>query len=464
MIFLMHIYEFIRLHQSNSLREVSELIQNASSGSTSLSLGINEATSHASVSTSLTEEKSNAMQKFQTFSRKFSVSRRGSSASSASLKLQKKNSEELIESYTTSYRNRKGFLTKGWNTVDLVSGATSSEINTNGHEGENIMSYYCESCQPSPEKGVNDGITGSREGGALWCPRIFSPVQMSTTNSSEKDVGKNATPVMVKPEAEYDGGLEEEEVMAEVLPESQQSLCLGRALVYQQDGYVLVVVLPDWSSPDEFHKNLSGNMKGVISETDAHDKIDIFSFGKLLQLNLSAAISSNLDEEDLSAQYLPVPPVPDTSVDIPEGVSFVCCNNLNVAFKAVNVYRSASSPLLAWPTPLAPGCDAILSLLQRETQGFPLSSGQLVGSFQPSVVAALNDVRASILRGHDSPMGSLREACIRVTSAFRGGIWVLGRTMGDRHIIFVLEGCSTLNEVHDVVDRVMTSFLGNILL
>jgi hypothetical protein len=62
-------------------------------------------------------------------------------------------------------------------------------------------------------------------------------------------------------------------------------------------------------------------------------------------------------------------------------------------------------------------------------------------------------------------MGDLQEACLRVTSAFRGGIWVLGRRLGDRHIVFVLEGCSTLNDVHEGVNRVMTmSFLGNILL
>lgn len=107
------------------------------------------------------------------------------------------------------------------------------------------------------------------------------------------------------------------------------------------------------------------------------------------------------------------------------------------------------------------------------------------GSLQPKIVAAVNDIRAVTTRGSNndtvlsfefisltdvvisgasSNMGGVQEVCIRVTSAFRGGIWVVGRTLGERHIVFILKGCSTLNEVHDVVNRVLASYLGNILL
>ena len=39
-----------------------------------------------------------------------------------------------------------------------------------------------------------------------------------------------------------------------------------------------------------------------------------------------------------------------------------------------------------------------------------------------------------------------------------------GRSLSDRHIVFVLEGCSTINDVHDVINKVLKSMLGNILL
>jgi hypothetical protein len=341
--------------------------------------------------------------------------------------------------------------------VDMLSGGPPSEINNSGHEGEALMSYYCESFRETDTSAQVNDDNATPRGGSVWCPRLFSPVRIMSNIAGEDSPTET---IMIKPEAEYDGGLEETEVEVAVLQESQQSLCLGRAVVYQQDGYLVAVVLPDWTSAEDFCRNLSGKVH--VSETEM-SQIDIFNFCKLLQLNVSAAISSTQEEELLGPQYLPSPSSMQ-SMDLPGGVSFVCCNNLNVAFKAVNVYRNAASPLLAWPKPLAPGCDAILSLLQNEPQCFPLSSGQLVGSFQPKVVAAINDVRASVSGRKDSPMGGLQEACIRVTSAFRGGIWVLGRSLGDRHIVFVLEGCSTLNEVHDVVNKVMTSFLGNILL
>lgn len=66
--------------------------------------------------------------------------------------------------------------------------------------------------------------------------------------------------------------------------------------------------------------------------------------------------------------------------------------------------------------------------------------------------------------GHSTAQCDLQESCIRVTSAFRGGVWVLGRCLGERNVVFVVEGCSTVNDVHDSVNRVLASFLGNVLL
>ena len=56
-----------------------------------------------------------------------------------------------------------------------------------------------------------------------------------------------------------------------------------------------VVVLPDWSSPQDFHDNLTscsncGNEKEGI-------QVDLFSFCTLLQMNLSSAIMLSLDDK-----------------------------------------------------------------------------------------------------------------------------------------------------------------------
>jgi hypothetical protein len=64
---VMHLYEYLRLHQSNSLRETAELIKNVSSVSSPPSLSPDETSRTRSASRN--DEKPNAIQKFQTFSR-----------------------------------------------------------------------------------------------------------------------------------------------------------------------------------------------------------------------------------------------------------------------------------------------------------------------------------------------------------------------------------------------------------
>ena len=39
------------------------------------------------------------------------------------------------------------------------------------------------------------------------------------------------------------------------------------------------------------------------------------------------------------------------------------------------------------------------------------------------------------------------EGCLRVTATALGGVWVVGRRLGDRHVFIIVEGCATLNEM-----------------
>jgi hypothetical protein len=65
-----------------------------------------------------------------------------------------------------------------------------------------------------------------------------------------------------------------------------------------------MVVLPDWASPEEFHSNLSGGSEWSPLVSTGDSPIDVFSFCTLLQMNISAAITSNLEER---SKYLCTP-------------------------------------------------------------------------------------------------------------------------------------------------------------
>ena len=162
---------------------------------------------------------------------------------------QQQHSQDMITSYTAAYRDRNGFLRPGWNSVDLMSAAAPSPINDSGHKGEGLMSYYAESCRnPTPTSDTTASGTSNGRGSqvsSLWCPRLFSPIQRSPISTAERqETDASRVRVPVQEEAEYDGGLEEESPSQQQSApggheegqqeESEQSLCLGRAVVYQQ--------------------------------------------------------------------------------------------------------------------------------------------------------------------------------------------------------------------------------------
>ena len=137
---------------------------------------------------------------------------------SSSANLQKKNSQEIIEAYTKDYRERKGFLASGWNSVDLMSASPPSLINESGREGEALMSYHSERCVKTCTHTHNgnedeeEDIDLSEERGThIWCPRLFSPIRTCDDDNAHSGL--------------------------DTLDEAQQSICLGRAVIYQHKGY-----------------------------------------------------------------------------------------------------------------------------------------------------------------------------------------------------------------------------------
>jgi hypothetical protein len=49
---------------------------------------------------------------------------------------------------------------------------------------------------------------------------------------------------------------------------------------------------------------------------------------------------------------------------------------------------------------------------------------------------------------------SVVEACLRVSTAHRGGVWVTGRRIGsDRYLYMVVDRCPTLNDMYEVFEE-----------
>lgn len=76
---------------------------------------------------------------------------------------------------------------------------------------------------------------------------------------------------------------------------------------------------------------------------------------------------------------------------------------------------------------------------------------------------ALNDLRETLSDKYNRG-GSVTEACLRVTSGQKGGAWVFGRVVGDRHMYLIIEKCPTLNDMYDVVTQTIEGILSNVIL
>ena len=82
---------------------------------------------------------------------------------------------------------------------------------------------------------------------------------------------------------------------------------------------------------------------------------------------------------------------------------------------------------------------------------------------EPGVIRAINDLREALSGKHSRGPG-ISEACLRVTSMPHGGVWVVGRRLGERVVFFIVEGCGTLNEMQQQVHLTMENMLGQIMI
>ncbi|CAE7504919.1 unnamed protein product [Symbiodinium microadriaticum] len=360
-----------------------------------------------------------------------------------------------------AFRERKGFVGSAWNTVDMTS------------PGNDMEEHF------KPPSCCNSVIDFQCVGNLkLWCPRLhtISSNDHNGKNTPSSDVGRSAAQISTLFIRSDEAPLTTNDDIDFPPDTDQVSTCRGRAVVYRDGSYIAIVLFSDWEDENDFPAEDSELVEHNLSSPTPSG----FSVMCMrLQVNIAAAIAAHTPAKvAVRKDALPLRSRADSSgigllkkqprdttpaADIPDGVGFIYANDCNVACKAAYIYRSHVFPMLGWPTPLPFGCQSILPLLFSGRARFPLSCGQVAGSLSPKTVAAINDL-ASSLSGEAAQHGTIREGCIRVSSVHNGGVWVLGRRFGERTVIFIVESCSTLNEMHDVVNRTMETVLGSIMI
>lgn len=137
-------------------------------------------------------------------------------------------------------------------------------------------------------------------------------------------------------------------------------------------------------------------------------------------------------------------------------------NNSNSNSNHASTSSTGPSSLPSSPMPWQPllSTNPIISDVRPR---FPLSPALLTGGLDPSVVRALNDLRETLSCRHSRGY-QVTEACLRVKSVRRGGLWVVGRRLGDRMMLLIVEGRGTLTDMYEQVMLTTDGILQQVML
>eukprot|EP00602_Paraphysomonas_sp_CaronLab_P007940 CAMPEP_0185035258 /NCGR_PEP_ID=MMETSP1103-20130426/26327_1 /TAXON_ID=36769 /ORGANISM="Paraphysomonas bandaiensis, Strain Caron Lab Isolate" /LENGTH=719 /DNA_ID=CAMNT_0027572263 /DNA_START=138 /DNA_END=2298 /DNA_ORIENTATION=+ len=420
------LYEFIKLQEHAATRDmasqISELLFSPSNGADliprsrtigdcEVATARSESPPTKSVSNSPTVDDTK-QKKSRTFP---SVRRRASDNNSD---MQKKK-QAHVDSITKKFRERRGFVSVDWGTVDILDDNEDDSVFFNADELDSkpficsstcseVLSYMC---------------SGERN---IWCPRVHVPGNTESdccsNNDNSRGVAGALSPLFVTSNGCcLDGVNPDPDVMDD---DASSFVCAGRALVYREASFLVLVLFPNWEGefPYEPTSHEISSRRYGLNSSDELPHCRLTNMCVALQKSITAAINmpipekvgvkSRLSRSTSSSSYIQKHrSYPST--DVPEGIGFIYSNDCNVAFKAANVYRSTHSPQYAWPTPLSPTVQTIFPQLFHSRMRFPLAAGQVTGCLSAKVVAAINDIM-SVVTGSGAPPGCLREACLRV--------------------------------------------------
>jgi hypothetical protein len=247
---------------------------------------------------------------------------------------------------------------------------------------------------------------------------------------------------------------------------------IGRLVVYRQGRFFVLLLLDenDKDNDENYDKNvlkLCCNLQRSISG-DLSKLEQSIEFGTVSNNSSSGAINPNTNATTNKKKN-----------SLPNGVRMIYFNAANRAIKAANVFNITLDPLLIWPNS-NPQVDEFLGLSKLTITAdkmktpqsnisyvrprFPLSSSLLAGCLEDYVLVAINDLRETLSERYSVSHQGVAEACIRVAALKKGGIWAVGRKLGDRYMFLVIEGCATLNEMYDQVNFTTDGILGQIMI
>jgi len=336
----------------------------------------------------------------------------------------------MDQDWANRYLNTRGFITDDWtacNLEDIVITA-STDDNDNvitseiSNKAKTILSDQC--------------IRYSR----IWCPKVYSTNYTAYTkakSTSKPDIGLGLGP----------------------------SKLIGRMLIYRQGRFFVLLLIGDNHSLNDCNDNYDKNIFKLCS-------------------NLQRSISGDLSKLEQSIEFGNTGPSVTVNTNkkknaLPGGVRMIYFNASNRAIKAANVFTINLDPLLIWPNSNQK-IDEILGLSRMTLNNekikipqsnisyvrprFPLSSSLLAGCLEDYVLVAINDLRETLSERYNITEQGVAEACIRVASLKKGGIWAIGRRLGDRYMFLIVEGCATLNEMYDQVNFTTDGILGQIMI
>ena len=437
-----------------------------------------------------------------------------SSASSASASSASVEGEDLAQGEAEWARRllaAKGFVTGSnpvWGAAGLedavtLQGSDSDEAGGGGGGGASASPTSSATATSSAGNAFlgADCVTARN----IWCPRIFACDSRVARRGGASTAKRRASGHgLVKGDLALSAGV---------------CQCLGRAVVYRQGLFFLVMLFPDWSDEeggppfamDHIDKAMRRQDEASFSSSSSTGVPPTGSWtrrvGESSLLNLCASLERGLSAElDLldrsvglearcidaasgalgagagagagvapSRASVETPPSSSSSSSSPQGkkrqkvlpdtVRLLYFNACNRALKAGSFLRKSDlSPLLLGPTtPPFPRSPSLSLALGRVSHHFPVPSALLSSFVEPAVLRAMNDLRET-LSSRSREGGGVTESCLRVSTQQRGGVWVVGRRFGGRFLLAVVEKCSTLNEVYDAFEVVCSEVYSQIVI
>lgn len=184
----------------------------------------------------------------------------------------------------------------------------------------------------------------------IWCPRVYissdikSLFNESTSVPQENNISSLFTPSVAL------GSSNQTRADPDLLTESK--ICLGRALVYKEDSYIVIVLLNDWESESSEpqhprHQLTSSQLENICVELQhrlsavlSSSEKGLLSFVVLSLSTLTITLEGTKPSPPVRSNSSSQPamksnrsPVPTPTAEILDCVGFIYSNDCNGAFK-----------------------------------------------------------------------------------------------------------------------------------